>query len=114
MAKPKFTPRPQEEVFAKGVSGDTWKNPHYSFTRQVTGKFYFTNQRIVFVAAALVGSASVSWELEMKDIASVIPCLSPPFFPFGILITTKSGEEYLIAVLMRKGYMAWINRWITK
>lgn len=113
MAKPVFEQRDNEEVFAQRVSGDTWRNPRNVINRQVSGKFYFTNQRIVFLASGLIGTASVSWELEMKDIASVKTCMTPPCFPFGILIQTKNGETYKIGVMKREQYIEWINRWLT-
>ena len=112
MAKPVFEPRMGEEVFAEKVSGDTWKTPKFMTNRQISGKFYFTDQRVVFLASGLIGTASVSWELEMKDIQSAEPCLSPPCFPFGILLTTRDGGKYKIAILKRDKYVEWLNRWI--
>jgi len=49
----------------------------------------------------------------MKDIQSVKPCLSPPFFPFGILITMKDGGKYKIAMIKRSKYIDWISQHIS-
>ncbi len=72
-------------------------------------KYYFTDKRIAFLASGLVGTESVSWEIEMKDIAQVKTCTTPPFFPFGILITMKNGDKYKLSILKRKKYFDWIS-----
>ncbi len=113
MAKPVFETRANETVFAQKVSADTWKTPNQALNNQISGKFYFTDQRITFLASGLIGTASASWEIEMKDIQSVKPCLSPPFFPFGILITMKDGGKYKIAMIKRSKYIDWISQHIS-
>lgn len=45
----------------------------------------------------------------MKDIAQVKTCTTPPFFPFGILITMKNGDKYKLSILKRKKYFDWIS-----
>ena len=60
VAKLKFEARANETVFAEKVSVDTWKTPRQTISRRVSGKAYFTNQRIVFLASGLIGTASVS------------------------------------------------------
>ena len=66
MAKSVFEARTDETVFAEKVSADSWKSPKQVIGRQISGKTYFTDQRIVFLASGLVGTASVSWEIEYK------------------------------------------------
>lgn len=113
MAKKTFEIRDNEQLFASKVSGDCWKMPKLSINRQVSGKYYFTDQRIVFLASGLIGTESVSWEIEMKNIASIKTCTTPPFFPFGILITMKNGDKYKLSILKRKKYAEFIAEHIS-
>ncbi len=113
MAKQVFEARANETVFAEKVSADTWKWPGQTISSQISGKIYFTDQRIVFLASGLIGTASASWEIEMKDIQSVKSCLTPPFFPFGIFITMKDGGKYKIAMIKRGKYLDWISQHIS-
>lgn len=113
MAKPVFEARTGEEVFAEKVSTDCWKRPGQVGGRQVSGKAYFTDQRVVFLASGLIGTASASWEIEMKDIAAVVSCMTPPCFPFGILITMKDGGKYKLGTMKRDQYIDWISKHIS-
>ncbi len=113
MAKPVFEPKAGEEVFAEKVSADCWKSPLQTIGRQISGKVYFTDKRIAFLASGLIGTASVSWEIEMKDIAKVKTCTTPPFFPFGILITMRDGAQYKLGILKRAKYFDWISQHIS-
>jgi len=114
MAKKVYEVKSDEQLFAGKVSGDCWKMPKTSINRQVSGKYYFTDKRIAFLASGLIGTESVSWEIEMKDIEKVKTCLTPPFFPFGILITMKNGDKYKLSILKRKKYFDWIEEHINK
>ena len=113
MAKPVFEAQTDETVFAEKVSADSWKSPKQVIGRQISGKTYFTDQRIVFLASGLVGTASVSWEIEMKDIQSVETCMTPPCFPFGIMLTMKNGEKYKLGIMKRDKYVDWIKQHIS-
>lgn len=113
MAKPTFDPRPGEEMFAQKVSCDCWKMPQVAGKRQISGKLYMSDQRVAFLASGLVATASVSWEVEMKDIASVRTCTTPPFFPFGVELTMKDGKVYLLAIMKRDKYVTWLNEHIS-
>ena len=113
MAKPTFDPRPGEEIFAQKVGCDCWKMPQVSGKRQISGRLYMTNQRVAFLASGLIGTASVSWEIEMKDIASIRTCMTHPFFPFGIEITMRDGKVYLLEILKRNKYFTWLNEHIS-
>jgi len=113
MAKKVFELKDGEELFGK-VSGDCWKMPKLSINRQVSGKYYFTDKRIAFLASGLIGTESVSWEIEMSDIETAKTCLTPPFFPFGILLTMKNGDKYKLSILSRKKYFNWITEHINK
>ena len=113
MAKPTFDPRPGEELFAQKVGCDCWKMPQVIGKRQVSGKLYMTDQRVAFLASGLMGTASVSWEIEMKDIASVRTRTTPPCFPFGVEITMKDGRVYLLGIMKRDKYVEWLNAHIS-
>ena len=108
LSKKVYEVKDDEELFAEKVTGDCWKMPNISINRQVSGKYYFTDKRIAFLASGLVGTESVSWEIEMKDLETAKTCLTPPFFPFGILITMKNGDKYKLSILKRKKYYEWI------
>lgn len=113
MAKQAFELHTDETMFAEKVSADSWKTPKQIVSRQVSGKIYFTNQRIVFLASGLIGTESASWEIDMKDIQSVKTCMTPPCFPFGILITMKDGGKYKLGVRKRNKYIEWISQHIS-
>ena len=68
---------------------------------------------IMFLASGLIGTDSVSWEIEMKDIQAVKACLTPPFFPFGILITMRNGDKYKLGMMKRQKYVDWIVQHIS-
>ena len=104
MAKPVFEARAGEKVFAEKATADCWKSPKQAISRQVSGKTYLTDQRVVFLASGLIGTESVSWEIEMKDIASVKPCMTPPFFPFGVFIKILSSSFPPIAYIFLTNY----------
>lgn len=112
MSKNTFELKEGEQLLANKVPGDCWKMPQLSMSRQVSGKFYFTDKRIVFLASGLIGTQSVSWEIETKKIDSVKTCITPPCFPFGILITMKNGDKYKIAFIKRKKYFELISNQI--
>lgn len=110
MGKKTFTLRDGEQLFADKVGGDCWKMPNVIGSKQITGKYYFTDQRIVFLATGLVGTDKVSWEIEMKDIEAVKTCTTPPCFPFGIFVTMKNGDQYKLSILKRAKYFEWITQ----
>lgn len=110
MAKKVFELKEGEQLFAENVTGDCWKMPSLTGSRQIPGKYYFTDQRVAFLAKGLIGTGSVSWEIEMKDISAVKTCTTPPCFPFGILITMKNGDKYKLSILKRKKYFEWIQK----
>lgn len=113
MAKPVFEAKTGEEVFAEKVSADCWKSPRQPVGRQISGKAYFTDQRIVFLASGLIGTASLCWEAAMGDIASVTACTTPPCFPFGILLTMRDGSQYKLGIMKRDRYIDWISQHIS-
>ena len=100
-------------MFAQKVGCDCWKMPQVVGKRQISGKLYMTDQRVAFLASGLVGTASVSWEIEIKDIASVRTCATPPFFPFGVEITMRDGKVYLLGIMKRDKYVEWLNAHIS-
>lgn len=112
MSKKTFEVKEGEQLIANKVSGDCWKMPNFSINRQVSGKYYFTDKRIAFLASGLIGTESVSWEIELKDIAEVKKCLTPPFFPFGISIKMKNGDKYKLSIFKRNKYFEIISEHI--
>ena len=114
MGKKVFEVAENEQLFAGKVAGDCWKMPKVSINRQVSGRYYFTDKRIAFLASGLIGTESVSWEIEIKDIDTVKTCTTPPFFPFGILITMKNGDKYKLSILKRNKYYEWISSQISQ
>ena len=47
--------------------------------------------------------------IVLKDIEKVKTCTTPPFVPFGILITMKNGDKYKLSILKRKKYFNWLS-----
>ena len=113
MAKPVFEAQTGETVFAEKVAVDCWKTPGQAVGRQVSGKGYFTDKRIVFLASGLIGTAGASWEIQMKDIQSVKTCMTPPCFPFGVELTMRNGDVYLLGIMKRDKYVTWLNEHIS-
>lgn len=109
MKKKTFALNENEQLFAGNVVGDCWKMPNFTGSRQISGKYHFTDKRIVFLATGLIGTGSASFEIDLKDIATAKTCTTPPFFPFGILITMKNGDKYKLSILKRKKYFDWIT-----
>ncbi len=72
-------------------------------------KSLFHRQRVVFLASGLVGTDKVSWEIALSDIQTVSPCLTPPFFPFGVKMILKNGDTYLLGIIGRNKYVQWIS-----
>lgn len=67
---------------------------------QVRGRYWFTNERVIFA-----GGFATKVEIEYSEIASVKKCFIGPiirFMPFGILVTTKTGEKHYFSILNRK------------
>ena len=60
MAKPVFEAQTGETVFAEKVAVDCWKTPGQAVGRQVSGKGYFTDKRIVLPSLYLPPSRMVS------------------------------------------------------
>lgn len=113
MGKKLFETKKDEQLFAGNVAGDCWKMPKFTINKQVSGRYYFTDKRIAFLASGLFGTESVSWEIDIKDISTVKTCLTPPFFPFGILLTMNNGDKYKLYILKRKKYYEWISEHIS-
>ena len=113
MAKKELELRDGEQIFESKKSGDCWKMPNMILNRQTSGKLYFTDQRIVFFASGLIKTDNLNWEIEMKDIKEVKTCLTPPCFPFGVLITLKNGDKYKLGITGRKKYISWITEHIS-
>ena len=108
-----FETREGEQIFAEKVTADCWKTPKMLSSKQVSGKAYFTDQRIAFFASGLIGTKSASWEINMADIAQVKPCMISMFFPFGIMIILKNNDKYKLSIMKRNKYIDWILQHIS-
>lgn len=62
MGKKLFETEKDEQLFAGNVAGDCWKMPKFTINKQVSGRYYFTDKRIAFLASGLFGTESVSWD----------------------------------------------------
>lgn len=105
----KITLRENEEIIEE-KKGDTWKTPEMVMRKQVSGKFYFTNQRIAFRTWGPFKN-SAAYDIEYKDIAFIQPFSINLFIKTGIQITTKSDSIYKISVMKRNHFIDLIDQY---
>lgn len=94
------------EAVEKELSGDYWER-NLGIYSQKTGKYWLTNQRIIFR-----GGFAVALDLSYSDIESVSLCNVGPvvqFLPTGIKVQTKDGKAYKLSVLKRKDILSFIQ-----
>ncbi len=97
----------QGEVLLEEVKGDYWEKFLVIFSTQIRGKYWMTNQRIIFH-----GNYDTNLDLEIKDIQSLKPCLIGgliPFIPTGINVSMKDGKSYKLSLLARDKYIRMIQ-----
>lgn len=95
------------ETVEKEQKGDYWEGG--LLLRQRPGKYWFTNQRIVFQGGFGVGSAL---ELDYTNIQSVELCNVGPtirFLPTGLKVHTRDGNAYVLSLMKRKEILALIE-----
>lgn len=86
------------ESLLKEIKGDYWEGA--IFSSQKPGKYFFTDQRILFY-----GGFATVLELSYSEIASASLCNVGPllkFMPTGILVTMKDGKKHRLSILKRK------------
>lgn len=102
------------------VSGDYWGEMEYLglLERQKSGKFWFTNERILFSTGAFSIYSKPFFIVKYSDIASVEKCNIGPalikFIPTGIQLNMKDGKKYKLSVLKREKYIQFIESKIEK
>lgn len=99
--------RTNETIFEE-KKGDTWKTPQMPYRKQISGKFYFTNQRIAFRTWGPF-KKSAAYDIEYKDIETLQPYSINFFIKTGIQVTTFNGEIYKISVMKRNKLMEIIS-----
>ena len=82
------------EVVESEVKGDYWEKTLCMYS-QKSGKYWFTNQRILFR-----GGFTASLDLPYEEIDDVRTCSVGPFIPFmptGVKVTMKNGKSYKLS-----------------
>lgn len=96
----------ETENIEKEVKGDYWEK-NLCFYSQKTGKYWFTNERIIFRGGFITGI-----DLPYADIESASTCNIGgfiPFLPTGIKVKMKDGKSYKLSVVKRKDILALIE-----
>lgn len=92
----------ENEKLEKEIKSDYWET--FLFTmNQKRGKYYFTDERIVFQG----GFATVI-EIPYSEIESIKKCCVGPllrFVPTGIKVTMRDGKKHYLSVTKRKDIM---------
>jgi len=96
----------ENETLIEQVKGDYYEPGLAS--RQRSGGYTFTDQRIIFTATGLFGAFVV--EIAYEDIDSVGKCAIGPGLPFGIRVTTKAREKHKLSLLKRSKYIELIEQ----
>ena len=94
------------EIMEKELQGDYWVKS-FCFYSQKRGKYWFTNERLIFQ-----GGFMTELDIPYAEIESVKACNVGPLFPFlptGVKVTTKSGESYKLSVLKRKSIIEFLE-----
>lgn len=102
--------RPGEEKWAE-TKGDSWESPE-TIKGQISGKFYFTNQRVIFKGGGLIAKLRHEYEFKIAEIASIKKFSVSFIIPTGIKVTMKDGGKYKISVLGRGKYFTKLNELI--
>ena len=101
----------EHETIIEEKKGDTWKIPELPYKKQISGKFYFTNQRIAFRTWGAF-KKSAAYDIEYKDIDSLNPFSINFFIKTGIQITVFNGDVYKISVMKRNKIMEMISNYL--
>lgn len=88
------------------LKGDYWEK-NLGLYSQKTGKYWFTNERIIFR-----GGFAVALDITYSDIESLSLCNVGPFIQFlptGIKVKMKDDKAYKLSVLKRKDVLNFIQ-----
>lgn len=94
------------EVVEKEMKSDYWEKT-LCFYSQKRGKYWFTNQRIIFR-----GGFATVLDIPYSEIESVQLCNIGglvQIIPTGIKVTLKSGKTYKLSVTKRKEILAFLQ-----
>ena len=94
------------EVVEKEFKSDYWEKS-LCFYSQKRGKYWLTNQRIVFR-----GGFATELDISYSEIESVQPCNIGGFIqiiPTGIKVTLKTGKTYKLSVTKRKEILSFLQ-----
>lgn len=94
------------ESIEKELKGDYWEKT-LCFYSQKTGKYWFTNERIIFRGGFVTALDLPYAEIESVSLCNVGPLI--PFLPTGIKVTMKDNKSYKLSVLKRKDILAFIQ-----
>lgn len=87
------------EQIEKELKGDYWEKT-LCFYSQKSGKYWFTNERIIFRGGFVAALDLPYSEMESASLCKVGPLLQ--FLPTGIKVSMKDGKTYKLSVLKRK------------
>ena len=93
------------EIVENKVKGGYWERS-FCIYNQKEGKYWFTNERILFRAGA------AALDLPYAEIDEVKTCKVGPFLqsmPTGVKVTMRNGKSYKLSVLGRKKIAEYIR-----
>lgn len=111
MAKTQIELRENENLLEE-VKGDYWKTG--LLKKQISGKYTFTDQRIVFTPTMLVDILEDVIEIEYDSIAEINKGMISFIVPTGIKVMQKDGKKHLLSLLKRGKWMDLINSKMNK
>lgn len=94
------------EVIEKEFASDYWEKVLF-MRSQVRGRYYFTNQRVLFVSWG-----QVKVELPYNKIVAAVTCNVGgliPVIPTGIKLTMDDGKKHVLSVTKRKENLEFIQ-----
>ena len=101
----------EHETLFESCKGDTWRTPQSIVSNQVSGRFYFTDQRIAFRTWGPF-KKSAAYDIELSDIESLTKYSINIFIRTGIKVLLKDHSVYKISVLKRDKYLQYISNYL--
>ena len=94
------------EVVEKEFASDYWEKFLFMYS-QVRGRYYFTNQRVIFVTWG-----QVKFELPYNKMVAAAECNVGALLrviPTGIKVTMDDNKTYMLSVTKRKDNLEFIK-----
>ncbi len=94
------------EVVEKEFASDYWEKILFAYS-QVRGRYYFTNQRVIFVTWG-----QVKFEIPYNKMVAAESCNVGAllrFIPTGIKVTTDDNKTYMLSVTKRNENLEFIK-----